>query len=187
MFSYWFMTAFSIIGMDWQADSVTSWLTNSGDGARHTWDTNGFVVNCTNLAPLWYLPLQIKCHEPSAWDPAPDSPLATWVVFALPRFPWLEMKDTGVHLLPKFSMQQAASQLVPRDPTSWCPHGTHSRPVRKDQGPAHSHGVSWEYSPPHWYLHCTLVRPWPEGPRQAVPTLLAHGNCEVWAFTVLSC
>lgn len=127
MFSYWFMTAFSIIGMDWQADSVMSWLANSGDGVWHTRDTNGFVVNCISLSfPLLYLPLQIECQGPSAWDPTPASPLANQVILSLPQFPHLKMKDNWVYLLHKISNWQTASQLAPNNPVSWCPHVTPS-------------------------------------------------------------
>lgn len=181
MFSYWFMTAFSTIGMDWQADSVTPWLANSGDGVWHTRDTNGFVVNCINLSfSLLYLPLHIQCQGPSAWNPTPASPLANHVILFLPQFPQLKMKDNGVHLLHKVSNWQTDSPLAPNYPVSWCPHVTPSGPASKDPEPAHSQGRCFEYIP-------SPLTPLPQpcktptmGLRQAVPRFLAHGNCEVW-------
>lgn len=87
MFPYWFMTAFSIIRMDWQVDSVCPDLPIQLM-VFDTWSTLMDVWSIVSIFPIWCPPLLGRCHCPSAWD----QPRLQYLL-SVSQFPRLTMED----------------------------------------------------------------------------------------------
>lgn len=87
MFPYWFMTAFSIIRMDWQVDSMCPDLPILLM-VFDTYSTLMDVWSIVSILPIWCLPLPVQCHCPSPWD-------QPWLqcLLSVSQFPRLNMED----------------------------------------------------------------------------------------------
>lgn len=133
MFSYWFMTAFSIIRMYWQVDSVTSCLANSGDGVWHTRMLMD-LWSAVSVLPFIMSSTEVECCGPSAYNSTLAPPLAIWATLSSPLFPWLE-KEVEESTFTTWGQDVADNlRAGPQWPTSWCSNVAHSGAAQRGPG-----------------------------------------------------